>query len=417
MSDIIFLSHRIPFPPNKGDKIRSWHMLKHLAATHRMHLGTFIDDPHDRAYLDELQELCADVCAIDINPRLARLRSLTGLVTGEPLTVSYYRSRRLMAWVRHVLATQSVAGVVAYSSGVAPFVPAGTGAVRIMDFVDVDSAKWRQYANVASGPARFIYAREARKLAQFERDVAQRFDAALFASPAEADFFRSALGRSAPHVHGMSNGVDTDTFNPDSMGESPYPSGKPVIVFTGMMNYRANVEGVSWFTDQVFPRIRERMPEMLFYIVGARPTRAVRALDSRLGVHVTGRVIDIKPFIRYAHVAVAPLRIARGIQNKVLEALAMGTPVVGTPEAFEGIKAFPDSARMTAANPDDYAAAVVAAVGQRDPASPDVRLRDFVREHYSWDTNLALLDRLLAARKTTIDTSPQPGLPAMGQRA
>lgn len=417
MDDILFLSHRIPFPPDKGDKIRSYHMLRHLAARHRVHLGTFVDDPDDRPYVEELQQLCASVCAVDIDPRFARLRSLAGLLTGEPLTVRFYRSRRLRNWVERVLAKHSVAAVVACSSGVAQFAPAGSGLRRIMDFVDVDSEKWRQYAKAVAGPARFIYAREARALARFERRVAEDFDAALFASPAEAAFFRPQAGRGRDNVYGISNGVDVDSFDPALVAENPYPAATPVIVFTGMMDYRANVEGVAWFADEIFPRIIERMPKARFYIVGARPARAVRALGFRPGIHVTGRVTDVKPFIRYAHVAVAPLRIARGIQNKVLEALAMGTPLVGTAEAFEGIQAFPDHEQATASQPEAFAEAVVEAVGRHDPATPDLRLREFVREHYSWDSNLALLDRLLTAPAATAAADLRPGVPAMEQQA
>ncbi|HET6724709.1 MAG TPA: TIGR03087 family PEP-CTERM/XrtA system glycosyltransferase [Gammaproteobacteria bacterium] len=397
MHDILFITHRIPFPPDKGDKIRSYHILKHLAARYRVHLGTFIDDSLDREYIGELRRLCASVCAININPRLAKLRSLAGLLTGEPLTVRFYRSRALRKWVRQVLHENDVVTALFYCSGVAQFAPDDASLRRIMDFVDVDSAKWRQYADDAAWPLRYIHIREAKRLARVEQRVAAAFDYSLFASPAEADFFRRHTPGCEGRIHGMSNGVDADAFDPNLVTKSPYSRSTSAVVFTGMMDYRANVEGVSWFASEVWPRIRERCPQAAFYIVGARPTRAVRALGKQPGVQVTGRVPDVKPYVKYAHVAVAPLRIARGIQNKVLEAQALGTPVVGTPEAFQGIGAFPDRARVTASSAPRFAQAVINVIATHEPAAPDMRLRQFVRQHYDWNANLALLDELLAS--------------------
>ncbi|HET8551475.1 MAG TPA: TIGR03087 family PEP-CTERM/XrtA system glycosyltransferase [Gammaproteobacteria bacterium] len=404
MNDIVFITHRIPFPPDKGDKIRSYHMLRHLAARYRVHLGTFIDDPRDRVYLDDLRPLCASICAMNLNPKAARLRSLVGLLTGEPLTLRYYRNRHLRRWVRRVLKTQPVAAVIAFSSSTGQYVPADPMCGRrIMDFVDVDSAKWQQYARSARWPASVVYAREARKLAEVERQIAQTFDAAIFVSSDEAAFFRQAVAGAGSNVYGLSNGVDSDIFDPAQVMDNPYPERGPVIVFTGMMDYRANAEGVGWFAREIFPHIRRRRPDALFYIVGARPTRAVRALAEEPGIRVTGRVTDVKPFVRHAHVAVAPLKVARGIQNKVLEALAMGTPVIGTPQAFEGIAEFPGRAAMTAASPEAFAAAVVDTMGARDPAQPDATLRRFVQAHYDWDANLGLLDRLIAVPSLSAD--------------
>ncbi|HET7306560.1 MAG TPA: TIGR03087 family PEP-CTERM/XrtA system glycosyltransferase [Gammaproteobacteria bacterium] len=404
MNDIVFITHRIPFPPDKGDKIRSYHMLRHLATRYRVHLGTFIDDPRDRVYLDDLQPLCASICAVNLNPKVARLRSLVGLLTGEPLTLRYYRNRQLRHWIRGLLKAQPVAAVIAFSSSTGQYVPAhAMCGRRIMDFVDVDSAKWQQYARSARWPASLVYAREAHKLAEVERHIAQTFDAAIFVSSDEAAFFRRAVAGSDSRVYGLSNGVDTDIFDPAQVMDNPYSERGPVIVFTGMMDYRANAEGVGWFAREIFPHIRRRQPEATFYIVGARPTRSVRALADEPGVRVTGRVTDVKPFVRHAHVAVAPLKVARGIQNKVLEALAMGTPVIGTPQAFEGIAEFPGRTAMTAASPEAFAAAVVDTIGARDPAHPDATLRRFVQAHYDWDANLGLLDRLIAAPSLSAD--------------
>jgi sugar transferase (PEP-CTERM/EpsH1 system associated) len=419
MSDILLLTHRIPFPPDKGDKIRSFHMLKHLAQRHRVHLGTFIDDPRDRRYVDELRQLCESVCAITINPRVARLKSLAGLLRGEPLTLAFYRSRRMRGWARRVVAEKNIAAAIAYSSGTAQFVPVSAEYpfLRIMDFVDVDSAKWREYADEAGWPMKWVHAREAGTLARAEAGIAADFDASLFASPAEAAFFARHAPRDAGNVHGLSNGVDFNHFDPDTVHENPYSGGACNLVFTGMMDYRPNVEGILWFIDEVWPRIQRSTPGARFYIVGARPTRAVRALAREAGVTVTGRVPDVRPWIRNAHVAVAPLTIARGIQNKVLEALALGTPVVGTPQAFEGIDDFEDRARLTASTAAEFAKAVVAIAGERCSLEPDSRLREFTQSHYDWDRNLALLDQLIsrsnkARARAAAAESSAPGVPA-----
>lgn len=404
MAEVVFITHRIPYPPDKGDKIRSYHILEHLAARHAVHLGTFVDAAEDLRYLDALHSMCASVCAIRLHPSLARIGSLAAFATGESLTERHYRSRRLRQWLRNVTATRPIAAVVGYSSGVGPYLRQrlpGTPR-RIMDFVDVDSEKWRQYSQGAAWPQRAIYAREQRRLAVLERRLVRDCDASLFVSDAEAAFFAGQVPEFHAKVIGISNGVDCGFFDPGKVPESPYPAG-PTIVFTGMMDYRANVDGVTWFADEVFARVRAALPATRLYIVGARPARQVRALAERAGIHVTGRVPDVRPYIAHASVAIAPLKIARGIQNKVLEALAMNTPVVGTPQAFEGIDAFPGRSPCTAAGPDAFAQAVLRILHR--PRSADSRLREFVLERYDWDRRLAALDGLVMGTAETPDAA------------
>jgi sugar transferase (PEP-CTERM/EpsH1 system associated) len=211
---------------------------------------------------------------------------------------------------------------------------------RVMDFVDVDSEKWRQYAVVRHGPLRLLYAREARRLACFERTVASEFDASVFVSESEAAFFRKREPKLAAKVHGIPNGVDAGYWDPHRDYSSPFLPGERVLVFVGAMDYRPNVDAVQWFVHAIWPQIREQQSEARFYIVGTSPSAAVVALGQFEGVTVTGRVEDVRPYVAHAHAIVAPLRIARGIQNKVLEALAMEKVVLATPEAWEGIEDF-----------------------------------------------------------------------------
>lgn len=416
MSDIVYVSHRVPYPPNKGDKIRSFNVLKYLASRHAVHLGTFVDNPGDRRHLDTLRALCASVCAVELAPFSARMKSLAGFFNGEPLTIRYYHSRRLQQWVRQVAAERPLAAIVCSSSGVGPYAlqPVAGSPRRIVDFVDVDSDKWRQYSRGARGPLRYVYARESARLAAAERRMAIACDAGLFVSAPEADFFRRQTPALVPKVHALSNGVDAGFFDRRHVPDGPYREPAPVAVFTGMMDYRANVEGVAWFAREVFPKVRAAVPDAQFYIVGARPAAAIRRLAALPGVHVTGRVDDVRPYVAHAHVAVAPLRIARGIQNKVLEALAMGTPVVGTPQAFEGIAGFPSRADRTAEDPDAFAAAMLEPLNRSRPLQPDARLRDFVLEHYDWERNLALLDALIGGRtaREPAAAAPAAAVPA-----
>ncbi|MEO7051059.1 MAG: TIGR03087 family PEP-CTERM/XrtA system glycosyltransferase [Rhodanobacter sp.] len=340
MRSILFLCHRMPWPPSKGDKIRSYHVLRRLAEHYRVYLGTFVDDPADWQYLAPVQALCAEVCVQPLTPWETRWRALGSLMRGDALTVGVYRDRVMRRWIEGLLSKRKVDLALCYSSGVAPFVMAHPQLRRVMDFVDVDSDKWRQYAQANRGLKRVIYQREARRLAEFEHAVAAQFDASVLVSEAEAAFFRQQVPAAADKVHGIPNGVDGEYWDPQRIYPNPYRSAERAVVFVGAMDYRANVHAAQWFAREVWPRILAGCPDAHFYIVGSEPTAAVRALGELAGITVTGRVEDVRPYLAHAHAVAAPLRIARGIQNKVLEALAMEKVLLATPEAWEGIEDF-----------------------------------------------------------------------------
>ena len=395
MSELLFLCHRMPYPPNKGDKIRAYHWLKALAANYRVHLGTFVDDPQDWVHRPALEPLCATSCFTSLEPRRAKLRSVSGLLRREALSLAYYRDRAMARWVKRVLAEHPISAILVFSSTMAPYVKSVTDRRRVLDFVDVDSDKWRQVAGRSRAPMRWVYRREARKLLWAERRMAREFDASVFVSEAEADFFRRAAPESAEHVHAIGNGVDADYFDPESEHADPYGGqGGRQIVFTGVMDYSANIDAVDWFVAEVLPLIRTRMPDVGFTIVGARPTARVTALADEPGVTVTGSVDDVRPYTRHAAVAIAPMRIARGIQNKVLEALAMGRPVVMTPQAAAGLVPADAAFASVADEPENFANAVVDAL-TRDESTESVSdsARAYVRRYYSW---AARFDELLA---------------------
>lgn len=394
MEDLLFLAHRIPYPPDKGDKIRSWHMLRHLTENWRVHLGAFVDDPADWAHVGVLKEICADVCLRPLSPRTGKLRSLTGLATGKALTLPYYQDAVLERWVRARLGG-GIGAVVVYSSAMAQFVMGAHGVRRVMDFVDIDSDKWRQYAPTKPWPLSWLYAREGRKLLAWERRVATAFDASLFVSEAEAMDFRRLAPESARKVGHFNNGVDTEYFSPDHVLDSPFQEGAPSLVFTGAMDYWPNVDAVAWFAQSVLPLVRRVVPQVRFHIVGSRPGAAVQGLAGE-GVVVTGRVPDVRPYLAHAAMVVAPLRIARGIQNKVLEGMAMGKAVLATPQALEGIAAQADTEVLVAEDAGAQAETVLRLL--REPAvaaSVGAAARRRVAADYAWGPNLARLDALL----------------------
>ncbi len=397
MESLLFLCHRIPYPPNKGDKIRSFHILKFLAQRHRVLLGTFVDDPADRAHVDRLREYCAELRVVDIEPRRRRLASLRGLLSGEALSLPYYRDTGLAAWVDDVRRRERPRVVFAYSSPMAQYLlGAGwQGVRRIVDFVDVDSEKWRAYATMQRWPASWIYDREGARLLDFERAVAETVDACVFVSGDEARLFES-LRRSADRkVHAVNNGVDLAYFAAGLGLPNPYPAGAPVIVFTGAMDYWANVDAVQWFTQAMLPAIAREVPAVRFWIVGTRPTAAVRELTRDPRVHVTGAVDDIRPYIAHANVAVAPMRVARGVQNKVLEAMAMGRPVVGTHAAFEGLELETRYRALAADDAKTFADRCVALLDDGDASLGEMGRR-YVAAHHDWNTNMHRLHALMA---------------------
>lgn len=396
MADILFLAHRVPYPPDKGDKIRSWRMLEHLAQYATVHLGAFVDDPDDMVHEDFLRSICGSVCLRPMRRPDRTVRALRGLLRGEALSMALFHDRAMTTWVNETMRNARPEGIFVFSSQMAPYALAHLGQRRgVMDFVDVDSEKWLQYAREGSGVRRAIYAREGRLLRAFEKHAARQFDASLFVSEAEAALFRQAIGSQTKNVLAVSNGVDTGYFNPAGDFEPRPPAVAPTLIFTGAMDYRPNVDAVLWFVEQVWPQVRAAKPDARFLIVGAKPSPEVRKLDRHDGVTVTGRVDDVRPYIAAADVAVAPLRIARGIQNKVLEAMAMAKPVVATGAAFEGIDAMPGEHLLVEEAPPAFAARILALLD--NPAAARTigsAARAHVVAHYGWAAKLAPLDDL-----------------------
>ncbi len=387
--DLLFLAHRIPFPPDKGDKIRSYHLLKHLSAHYRIHLGAFIDDPDDWRHADALSDLCHDVRLIALDPLKAKVKSLRGLLTGEALSLPYYRNTGMSHWVSDKV-NSGIDRSVIYSSVMAQYVMQAPGK-RVMDFVDMDSDKWRQYAPTKSWPMSWLYGREAIRLLEWERKLASAFDASLFVSAQEAADFIRAAPESAARVGWYNNGVDAAYFSPEREYENPYAKDEVAVVFTGAMDYWPNIDAVQWFASEVLPALLQSHPNLIFSIVGSRPSPALQALAGR-HIRVTGRVPDVRPWLAHAQVVVAPMRIARGVQNKVLEGMAMARTVVVSAQGLEGLEARPGDEVLLAESPTAFVDACRAVISGCDLGAA---ARHRVVNSYAWEACLRKIDVLL----------------------
>ncbi len=445
MSDLLFLAHRVPFPPDRGDKIRSFHVLRYLSARMRVHLVAFADDAADLDPPAAFTDMLASCTILPRGKSQARA-GLEALATRKPVSLTAFASPAMQAAVDRIL--PRVDGIYCFSGQMAQYLP-DDGARVVMDFVDMDSAKFAGFADDSRGPMRWMMRREARLLGAFEREIAARVSASLFVSEAEATLFRT--GGATGRILAVENGIDSATFDPAGQvgnawkarkarkagqaappshhpGEGRGPVGKaavtpespspstspnwtpasagevkskailseahadPLIVFTGQMDYRPNIEAVTWFARDILPTILTRHPTTRFAIVGRAPTPAVQALAGE-AVIVTGAVDDVRGWLAAADVCVAPLKLARGIQNKVLEAMAMAQPVVASAAAAEGI----DHAGTirVAADAREFAAQVLALLdAPADAAELGRAARAQVLRRYGWDARLAPLDAL-----------------------
>lgn len=395
MKKLLYLVHRLPFPPNKGDKISSNNMLNYFSGHWRVHLGTFVDDPDDWQYTDIVREKCEDSCIVDL-PRRKRLTgSIMGMLTGDALSLSYYGNKELQAWVRLSIERECPDAVLVFSGVMGRFVKGllPDHVPVVFDAEDVDSEKWRSYAHSKRWPLSWLYRREADKLLAYEREMAASTHVSIFVSAQEAALFKQLAPESADKVHFRTQGVDSAYFDPQLVFQNPYQSDQKVLVFTGAMDYWPNIEAVKWFCDHVLGAVREREPTFLFCIVGMKPTDEVQLLDKLPGVRVTGGVPDVRPYLSHALAACLPLQLARGIQNKALEAMSMTLPVLATQDALVGIVEYPGVLSFVADDAKKMTEAALELLSS--PRQSDNAGRDCVLKHYNWDTNLKRMEVFL----------------------
>jgi sugar transferase (PEP-CTERM/EpsH1 system associated) len=385
---VLMLAHRLPYPPHTGDKVRAYHVARHLAQSHDLTLACLSDEPDADGALQALRREIPDVEAVRIPRRFKRVSSLLHLLRGGSATVAYFDSAHLRTRLR----TRGTDFDLVYvsSSSMTQYLPRATGVPVIIDFVDVDSDKWAQYGRRLPAHQAWVYRLEGARLRQHEAAAARQASHSLVATPQEAALLHSFAAWAPTTV--IPNGVDLDYFRP-----AEQPAEDATIVFTGAMDYFPNCDAALHFCREMLPLIRSRIPEARFLIVGKNPSSAVRRLARVPGVHVTGTVPDVRPFLRRAAVAVAPLRVARGIQNKVLEAMAMGVPVVATGRAHEGLEAHPGRHLFVEDTPARFAAMVVRLLdtpGLR--AAVGGAAREFVETHHSWPASMARLGDVVA---------------------
>jgi sugar transferase (PEP-CTERM/EpsH1 system associated) len=409
MRDLLFLCHRLPFPPNKGEKIRAYHALQYLQRHFRIHLGTFIDSDEDAANANQLAADCASSCFVRMPPHWARLSGLTALLRDEALSLPYFRHAALQRWVNKTLDQHRIASCLAYSGPMAQYLPLATphGPLRrVLDLVDVDSEKWHGYADNKAWPLSALYRREGRLLLEFERKAAAEFDRVLLVSPAEAELFRLRAPESASKVDYYNNGVDSHYFAPQADHPSPYGTAR-ALVFTGAMDYEPNIQAVCWFAERVMPMLRSQHGDLQFHIVGSRPAAPVRELQKLPGVCVSGTVPDVRPYLQHAELVVAPLRIARGIQNKVLEAMAMQKTVIASPQALEGIHAMHGVEVLCANGGAEFISLICRQLHAPDPRIGLAARKRILRD-YRWSHNLQRLGSALGveAAATAMESTP-----------
>ena len=395
--DILFLAQRVPFPPDRGDRITTWNILRHFVeAGHRVRVGCFLEHAHETESVDALRERgVEEVHAFRIRGSLRRLKSLPYLASSQPLTRPYFAHRGLHRALCASLRARAADVCFAYSSSMGfamlDLADELEDARRISFFAELDSDKWAQYAESQGFPGNWIYKREAKRLLEWERRLAHASHANIVVSSIEKDIFQARIPGAPCQV--MQNGVDLEHFCPDpSVDKVPHS-----LVFTGVMNYLPNVDAVTHFVEASWPAIRARFSNARFFVVGSSPNPAIRELDGRDGIEVTGRVPETVPWMQKASVAVAPLRIARGIQNKVLEALACGLPTVCSPKAHGGIDAI-DGEHLIVAEDDDAMTKAVCELFENQARNRELgaAARARVEERYAWPKILEALDELIA---------------------
>ena len=391
--NVLFLSQRVPYPPNRGDKITTWRLVERLRRHHEVRILAFAHDEADEAAARTLEGMGFPTTVFRTRPRWDRVRSLPLLLTRTPLTLGVFGSRALQSAVD--AQAREADAAYAYSSSMGAFLLPHPELARVMHFAELDSDKWHQYAQKTGWPMSWIYGREHRTLHAYETKLAHAVDENVFCTPLEQEIFQARIPGPSSVV--MRNGVDLEHFQPAPAAAEPGH-----MVFVGVMNYYPNVEGCVWFVNEILPRVRERMPTARLSIVGSHPTPEVERLARHEAVEVTGFVDDPRDWLRRASVSVAPLRIARGIQNKVLEAMAMGLPVVGTTSATQGVEGTPGEDFLVEDTAEGQVDAVCALFD--DPVRARAlgeRARRFVEERYDWEVCLAPLDGIMQRLEET----------------
>jgi sugar transferase (PEP-CTERM/EpsH1 system associated) len=402
---ILFLCHRLPYPPKRGGKIRPFNMIRHLAQRHEVTVATLARSRDELVSGRDLKRYCHDLHVSRVSPAAAWARFGRSALSRYPATFGYFYSPELARTVRRLLATGGFDAVLVHCSSMGPYVVDHRGCRKIMDFGDADSEKWLEYARSAPWPVSSAFGLEGQKVRRYEALLGGEFDGCSVIAPRERDVLQAYVRHP---IHVIPNGVDLEYFRPRSGSGRAHAPHR--LIFTGNMSYRPNVEAVRHMVADILPRIRPAIPDVELYIVGMDPVPAVRRLAEGTRIVVTGRVEDVRPYFEEAAVAVAPLRVARGLQNKVVEAMAMGVPVVASVAAAGGIGAVAGRDLLVAGNPEAVSDAIIALL--RQPSMRDAYAaagRACVEQNHNWDTLLMRLEELVTGNSPQRDARPDGG--------
>lgn len=396
---ILFLTHRLPYAPNRGDRIRSYHLLRLLARHHEVHVVSLVHDDQEHRHLGEVASMAASARAAMVPKFRNQVAAVAALAGKRPLTHVLLSSQELSAAIRETATIAPPDVVFAFCTGVAPavFRPPLSRVPCVLDMVDVDSEKWAELAERTGGPMKWIYRREARTLKIFERQAMERARVTTVVSERERALAERVLGHPATTVP---VGVDVDAWRRPADAITA-----PEVVFCAVFNYPPNEEGAVWLASEVWPSVKRQVSNARLKLVGMNPSARVRALAADESIEVTGTVADVRPHVWRAVAAVAPLWLSRGTQTKVLEALAAGVPCIVTPAVLDGLPVAARTACLCREDAAGFADAIVACLLRPATEARRSAIRQNVQA-LDWDVQLApfleILEEAVRAQSETL---------------
>ncbi len=393
---ILFISHKIPYPPDKGEKIRAYNELKYLSKFFEVHLCSFVENQKDLKSVEKLKNICKDVEVLPLSKLARRLKTFLAILLKRPISIEVFYSKSLQRLIKRKIRRENFDIAFCFSSSSAKYDFLDTKIIT--DFVDVDSQKWFQYSQKTEGLTSWLYKREGNKVFEYEKRVFKKSNISLFVSEKEKELFLKRIKKESQNIYVVPNGVDFDYFKPEKKNKDKENEAFNLL-FTGNMDYFANEDGILWFIEKIMPLLRERCPKVKLYVVGSNPSKKLRSLNLK-DVIVTGYVDNIKMFYDFSTVFVAPLRIAQGVQNKILEAMSMKNPVVATLKAYEGLEAKPYKEIFLAQNELQFAESIIYLLfnpNKREEIGENAR--KYVLKRHDWDKNMAILKDLIDSKR------------------